>query len=361
MNNKAHNYYIDFWKFVFSLIIVIYHSWVFNGEYGNGLFNKGYLATIFYFVVTGYLMMNSISKEKDNQDNIGISTFNFLKKKFLSLLPYLTISFVIGYILVYRRSGISLPILFSNNTIAEFFQLGIFGYTLNINSSWWYISAMLFCLAFLYPLAKKYKESFKYIIVPLIILLVIALIKFKGINIYDPLGITFIFANGFYKGIIFICLGVVSYIISDYLKKIQLNTIQKIVLTIMETGIYLFLIYNMNELMIGTVLAGALFTIAIALSFSNQCYSSKIFTSSLFPKLAKFGFLMFLNNCAIRKFLLSRNYSFSYLKLLLIFLVLNIIVAAILYFIIDILYKKIKLIKNNNKKNKLDNNILRKR
>lgn len=59
-----YNYIIDALKFVFSFIIVIYHSWCFSGTWGNGYFQYGFLAVDFYFIVTGYLMMNSINKKK---------------------------------------------------------------------------------------------------------------------------------------------------------------------------------------------------------------------------------------------------------------------------------------------------------
>jgi peptidoglycan/LPS O-acetylase OafA/YrhL len=66
MKEKQENYFIDFLRFVFSVCIVFYHSWMFAGEFGKGIFNYGYLAVDFYFIVTGYLMINSMSKSLQN-------------------------------------------------------------------------------------------------------------------------------------------------------------------------------------------------------------------------------------------------------------------------------------------------------
>jgi peptidoglycan/LPS O-acetylase OafA/YrhL len=77
----SYNYFIDLLKFIFSVIIVFYHSWIFTGEYGAGFFNHGYLAVDFYFIVTGYLMMQSIAKEKDgNQKISNIDRFEFYER-----------------------------------------------------------------------------------------------------------------------------------------------------------------------------------------------------------------------------------------------------------------------------------------
>ena len=58
MKKEGQNYFIDFLRFVFSVGILLYHSWSFTGEFGKGLFNAGYLGVDFFFIVTGYLMIN---------------------------------------------------------------------------------------------------------------------------------------------------------------------------------------------------------------------------------------------------------------------------------------------------------------
>lgn len=85
---KKENYFIDFLRFIFSIIILLYHSWSFAGEYGNGIFNSGMFAVDFYFIVTGYLMINSMYKRERNT-NILKDNLDYIFKKWKSLFPSL--------------------------------------------------------------------------------------------------------------------------------------------------------------------------------------------------------------------------------------------------------------------------------
>ena len=86
--------------------------------------------------------------------------------------------------------------------------------------------------------------------------------------------------------LIFIPLGAICYEISNYIRNFNLS-----------------------------IVIAILFTINIAITFSNQSYIDQIFKSNVWQKLGQFGFIMFLNNCAIRKVLLNRNYGLSYKKI----------------------------------------------
>ena len=85
---RKQNYFIDFLRFVFSICILFYHSWVFAGEFGNGIFNYGFLAVDFYFIVTGYLMMMSIYKMKSHTTILNDS-FIFMYNKILDFFDKL--------------------------------------------------------------------------------------------------------------------------------------------------------------------------------------------------------------------------------------------------------------------------------
>ena len=81
MKENNYNYFIDFLKFIFSIIIVIYHAWVFAYSYDVAPFKAGYLAVDFYFIVSVYLMMKSIQKEIVPNKMIGIETMKFIYNK----------------------------------------------------------------------------------------------------------------------------------------------------------------------------------------------------------------------------------------------------------------------------------------
>ena len=109
-------------------------------------------------------MINSLNKTKRKKEPILKESLTFVYSKIKSLIPALIVTFVVGAILVYGKNLLDIRIWLSNQLLPELFQLGILGYEMSVNSSWWYISAMLIVIAILYPLAKKYDESYcKYI------------------------------------------------------------------------------------------------------------------------------------------------------------------------------------------------------
>ena len=91
---KIRNYEIDFWKFVFSICIVIYHAWQFQYTGDPVIFGYGNLLVEFFFVVSGYLMIAKIYNKKKSQ-NIGKDTWNFIVSKLNSLFSRLSISFFV--------------------------------------------------------------------------------------------------------------------------------------------------------------------------------------------------------------------------------------------------------------------------
>ena len=339
MKKNTENYYIDFYRFIFSFIILMYHSWIFTGEYGLGYFNSGYYGVDFYFIVTGYLMMNSIKKLGNINENITKMTFKYISNKFLKLLPALIITFFVGCILVYGKELFSIKLIFSNKIWGELLQLGIFGYELSINSSWWYISAMFVVLLILYPLALKFKNSYIYYIAPLLLLLSLMIINYYHININDPMPVTLFFRNGFYKGLIFIILGNISYVCTEKIKSLTISKIKKIVLTFIETTFYIILILNMHFAFLDSILIAILFLICISLTFSNQTLISKYFKSNLWKKIGSIGFYMYLCQISIRTFLL-KYIEHNYHHILLNYAILTMIISLILYFIIEKLLKK---------------------
>lgn len=336
------NYYIDFLKFIFSLIIVFYHARFFSDGSKLPYFSFGYHGVDFYFIVTGYLMMNSINKRKNiKKESISISTFHFIKNKFLRLFPSLLVTFIIGYFLVYGISGLSTEIIFDNSIIAELFQFSILGYDPQINTSWWYISSMLIGLMIIYPFAKKYGKDYVYFLAPLLLIITLELVIKFGIPIDDPLGYTFIFKNGLYKGLIYMLLGNICYEIAQKIKGYKLTKKQKIFLTILETVIYLFLIFNMQYCIIGTIWFAILFTLNIAITFSNQTYITNLFKSEIWKKIGKFGFYLFLTNVSVRTFVLS-HFIYTYRNMTLIMLIITIGVSTISYILTEIIIPKIK-------------------
>ncbi len=82
------NIYIEAWRFIFSLYIVIYH--VCGHVYG--IRSGGYISVDVFFIISGYLLAY-VQIEKNR------SPIQYLKGRFLRLFPMYIIAFVIAEIL----------------------------------------------------------------------------------------------------------------------------------------------------------------------------------------------------------------------------------------------------------------------
>ena len=81
-----------------------------------------------------------------------------------------------------------------------------------LNTATWYISSMMIALFILYPLARKYKDNYIYIIAPAILLFVLTFTNSNHIYITDPVTVTVFGQNGLYKALIFIIIGNIKII-----------------------------------------------------------------------------------------------------------------------------------------------------
>lgn len=339
-----YNYFIDFIKFIFSIIIVLYHTWMFSEGYGHGLFNYGYLAVGFYFIVTGYLMSQSLSKEKKVNEKIGIKTLKFLYKKIASIFPYILFSFIVGTLIIYKNETFSFEFLTKNYIVAELLQFGILGFRFAINSPTWYISAMLVSLAILYPLALKYKDNYNTLIAPLLLILVLGICYSFDIAIDSPLENDFIFLNGLYKGFIFTLLGNISYTITNWLKKINFKRTGKVLLTIIEFVLLICLICTMHFNFMGTIMFALMLLILVIIAFSGKSYSNKLFSLPFYKTLGKFGFIMYLNNLYFRTAINHSTLSFRYRNFIILYVGLTVALSLLAYYLVPTLHKLCKRI-----------------
>ena len=72
---------LDFFKLLFCIVVISFHSGYFI-QSENGYFKGGSIAVDFFFVVSGVMMARNAAK-KAYEENLGIDTFEFMKKKIL--------------------------------------------------------------------------------------------------------------------------------------------------------------------------------------------------------------------------------------------------------------------------------------
>lgn len=203
---------IELMRFFFSIVIMLFHSsYIFDGAIHP--FPAGRLAVEYFFIVSGYLMMSSITK-RDSRKKISRSTQEFIKKKALALFPYWTVAYTIGLLVIKIAQDMTLKefIRYAVGCWGEFFFLRQFGILENsVNLASWYVSSMLICMFALYPLLCKYQEAMCNIVLPMLTLFLLGYICVTYGKLSGPvqwIGFTY---KGNLRALAEISLGVLSY------------------------------------------------------------------------------------------------------------------------------------------------------
>lgn len=346
---------IELLRFIMAIIVVIHHSYVVNLAYladqGDRLFPRGSLAVEFFFLVSGYLMAFKCSKN-DLNIPIGQDTTHFIVKKYLSLQPNLFITEVIALIVCFFVTpfcGFKDLILRFFGMLSENFLLQDAGIKIyELNPVTWYLSAMLLAMLILYPLCRKYFDVFSRIIAPFIGFLIIGMfyLKFKGqTGPFNKL-----FDNYFYKGlfraIAEICLGVVAFDITKWLKSLKLKKFSRFLFSCVELSFYALVIVFMTiETTMFDTIALLLLLVAVSLSFSQVGIASKLFDNKLFCFLGSLSLPIYLSHYFWLDFINEKFETASFNYKLVIYLIVSGLTAIIVYFLSNFLKKNVSFFK----------------
>ena len=242
---KKRNGYIDVIKFLFALIVTDFHV-------NTGTFPGGRIVVEGFFMISGYLMMQSIQRNKYPQDSLGVSTVRFIYQKFKGLFLYLFPAVVISYVLACVR--VERPIEESLERVPllmfDFFPLREAGfkadYVVGIS---WYLSAMFLALAVLYPLCKKFRTSMTMIVCPISALLIYGALS----NYYGHMAIATEFLNGswlsagFLRGFAGCAAGCALYEACNALSKKKVTMTGRAFFTLLEIAGFVFFFYAMHN------------------------------------------------------------------------------------------------------------------
>lgn len=274
------NGYIDVIKFIFAILILEFHM-------GTGLFPGGRIAVEGFFMISAYLMMKNIEKNRFPEDSLGVSTARFTANKYMSLFPYLLPAVLISFALycVIKERTVEtilsrLPLL-----IYEIIPLRAIRfegeYVLGIS---WYISAMFIALGVLYPLCKKFKTTMTLIICPIMSAMIYGLLS----NTYEHLAVHTDYIDGLPINVGILRafagsgLGIFLYEICKPVSVKKVNVGGRIFFTIVEITSFIYYLYTMHThpksiydytLVLATMIF--LFTGLSGVSFSSVIFNSK--------------------------------------------------------------------------------------
>lgn len=165
---------IELMRFVFSVIIAGYHLGC-SLNFDRELFQKGYLAVEFFFMVSGFLLAKSLVRYHSGSSGQLISdSLRFMGKKYLSLYRYYAVVIVMTCIAWIPVLHLSLKkwLIKVLESLPTFLLVQMAGFRY---VDWmvpvWYVSAMLIVMFILTPVLIRWGRTYSLYFAPVIALL----------------------------------------------------------------------------------------------------------------------------------------------------------------------------------------------
>lgn len=298
-NQNNRNGAIEFWRFLLISAIGIMH---FSNSYfgASPYFAGAYVATEFFFIVSGYLLFLSFYKNKTKGEKVGAWKFTFHKIR--NLYPCYLLSFLMlfVFVMIADKEGLGGWITNLGQSVWEltFLQIsGLKGFRL-FNYPAWYISAMLIAGYFIYALLELEEEKFAKILMPLAVLLIYCFFSKNAENI-DVWGGAKILdiSDALMRAFAGMSLGGICYYASSLIREKRLSFGGRLVLSIGEAIVFILSLFLMNQeghTQIDFYII-ALLAVGVTLLFSNQTFTTELFSKRLFVWIGKLSYPMFLN------------------------------------------------------------------
>ncbi len=296
---------VELLRFLFCLIVVIMHSKTFTPDGDVPYFFRGALGVDFFFFLSGFLMVNSISRMKDPvaAGSLGKETKDFIIHKIRALMPNYVVAWLIGFVLYFIAKD-HLSIIAGAKRLADtlwevtFLQMAGFG-TVRVNGIDWYISAMLLAMFLLYPLARKYTNMFMHVIAPLAGIFILGYMYWKmgatPTGVRTEMGIAF---KGMFRAVADVSLGAAIFPMVKKLKEIRFTGLGKAVLSIAELVVYilvftfLLLAHNGKYDFVCVFLIWA----GLILSMGHQGLAAGLFDNAFCMWLGRFSLSLYLSH-----------------------------------------------------------------
>lgn len=333
--SRKRNGMLDFMKFLFALVVVLLHSRNIANTGEKTLFGAGYLGVEFFFIVSGLFM--AASTLKLGRENLGKDTFNFMKRKICGLMPNVYVAWIIAFVIEHTGE-------FQIKTVLKDFarsvwelcmvtETGLKGYKANAVS--WYLSAMLLAMLLIYPIMKKYKDTFFYIMAPVGFLFIMGITCYEFGKLGGPHAWFGLGYKAMARAVMGVLFGCICFKAGYALSKQRLTRSGRIVISFIEISLYFFSILYMYisdgskyDWFIVVFLG-----IAVALSYSQTGIMADYMTHKCFFWLGTYSFSLYLGHGFWSH---KMNYYFpnmSYYQRLPIFLVITFVTALVIMYV----------------------------
>lgn len=300
----AKNGKIEVLRFMFSVIIMLFHSGNIQGVNGQ-IFPSGAFAVEFFFIISGFLMMASIERSmaSHNTITIGKETFLFIKRKVVAIYPEIVLSWLFSIVIYAVAKDMNGRQILDQalKSLGDVLLIKSTGLNLgSVNGLVWYISSMLLVMAILYPLIKKRKDMMLYVVLPVGALLALGYLCQEAGTLRKPDQWLGMFTRGLPRAFAEISIGAVCYPVVQKLMRLPLSKLGKWLCTLTEWIIYLSLIWIMGNVNSSKrdYFYILFLAVAIVITFSGQTIDSKWYNNKFCYWLGKFSLYVYLSHAA---------------------------------------------------------------
>ena len=235
--SKPRNNIVEFFRFIFSLLVVGYHVQMTYEDDVYDIFENGAIAVEYFFLLSGYFLARSLEKlAKDEKTNFFLKIYYFMKNKITALLNVHVLAIVAIIIVIACCDTKSFADIFVPGIPSIFLVHMIIVWSPDFDKALivpeWYISSMLICMLFMvffYLLFCKILKGIYCTLILIGILIIIALItglatswKFNQNLIYN------------FRAWSEMCIGMLSYYVSLPIKANTYSDCVIIILKIVE-------------------------------------------------------------------------------------------------------------------------------
>lgn len=348
VKRSSRNNFIELLRFLFALLIPLFHGRFLPPDASWFRAPNGAVAVEFFFVLTGFLMANSVEKRLDTQVDIGKDSAAFLQKKYLSVFPYHLFSYVCSFVVAMVVGGLTAvgTVKLFVYSLPNLLMLDMTGLKFTLVAGYiWFISAMLIAIAILYPILRRWYSVFTRVVAPLLAVLLLGWLSVTYghlTTVSEWTGLTY---KGVLQAVAEIALGCAAFALCERFKAMEFTKFGKVFLLLLElfgyAATFVYAFSHKSE----TFYFYLVFFLAlsISISFSGQTRTSQMRSNKLVTFLGKLSLPIYLNQYYVLTVVEQYTDGMNGNLRMLLFVLGCLVMATICLVTVDFLRKKISI------------------
>ena len=301
-NVSKRNNAFEFYRFLFACILVVVHVRRF-GDFGGSswAFGGGYLCVEFFFILSGFLLMDKVRRGQRLIAQGGVSperlTASYFAARYRKLMPTYWLAWAVLLVvdcIVYPGFNVKSTVF---KGLSELFGVQVFWRPEGLNGQLWFISALLWASALVYYLLLKHEDFSLYILFPLGLLTAFGYL-YKTVGHIDVTDNGTFYLAPFVRAFFEIGFGCVLHQVYVEIRERSFNRYLMSVIEIVLTVSVLAIMWNTYKSYMDFVVVFLIGGLVLATAL-NRGIMSSVLNNRLSEKLGEITYTMYINQLII--------------------------------------------------------------